>query len=280
MAGSYAAEIGRENPGCIIFLLDQSGSMVDPFAGEPAVAKMDAAADAINKLLMNLILRCTKNVGEGPRNYFDVGVIGYGANAGPGPCLGGALRGRSLVSVEDLAEHHLRVIERSQSGSTVMFPVWFEPVADNGTPMAEALELATKVAAGWANAHRRSYPPVVINITDGEPTGADPTGAARALTMLSTDDGNVLLYNVHLSSLNTPAVLFPEGQAALPDDYAKMLFGMSSVLPVQIRQELAVEGYRVGPAARGFIFNADPVAFIRFLDIGTRLVLEGSAAAR
>ena len=30
------------------------------------------------------------------------------------------------------------------------------------------------------------------------------------------------------------------------------------------------EGFEVGDGSRGFVFNADPVSVIQFLDIGTR----------
>ena len=90
----------------------------------------------------------------------------------------------------------------------VKFPVWFDPVAENGTPMREAIELARDILRLWIVEHRRSYPPIVINITDGEPND-DPTEAAGKLMALETEDGNVLLYNLHLSELAASPLLFP-----------------------------------------------------------------------
>ena len=57
MGGLYMAEINRAQHGCILFLLDQSYSMKDPFAGDAKTSKAKAAADAINDLLMDLIVR-------------------------------------------------------------------------------------------------------------------------------------------------------------------------------------------------------------------------------
>ncbi len=52
----YTAEISRNNPSCFIFLIDQSGSMSDPFGGgESTKKKADAVADVINRLLQNLV---------------------------------------------------------------------------------------------------------------------------------------------------------------------------------------------------------------------------------
>lgn len=283
MSGSYLAEISRNDPACILFLLDQSSSMSEPFAGEGAIRKADAAADAINNLLMNLVLRCTLSMGEGPRNYFDVGVIGYGSRRGVGPAFGGALTGQTLVSIRELATGHVRIEERKKKVSdgagglvdtVVKFPVWFDPIAENGTPMREAFQLAASTLEPWMAAHKQSYPPIVINITDGEPN-TDPTSAASALTKLSVADGDVLLYNIHLSGASRTPIHFPGSSAGLPDAYAQMLFGMSSVLPPRIQHELKTEAYTVDDVSRGFIFNANPQALIQFLDIGTRLVLQG-----
>jgi hypothetical protein len=288
--GSYIAEISRDRPGCILFLLDQSQSMAEPFAGDTGTSKAQALADAINKLLMSLILRCTQNVNEGPRNYFDVGVIGYGSSwdSGPGPCLGGALRGRELVSMRDLADNYLRLEERIRMVSDgagglvetrVKFPVWFDPVAEDGTPMLEAVELACDILRPWIVEHKRSYPPIVINVTDGEPND-DPTFVASRLMALETDDGNVLLYNLYLSGLAVSPLLFPTASYGLPDNFARMLFQMSSPVPPRIQKELRLEGYSIESGARGFVFNSDAVALIQFLDIGTRLVLESGLGER
>ena len=72
---AYSAEISRANPSCFVFLIDQSGSMADVFgAGEGNQKKADGVADAINRLLQNLVLKCAKE--EGIRDFFHIGVIG------------------------------------------------------------------------------------------------------------------------------------------------------------------------------------------------------------
>ena len=72
----YVAEISRTSPTCILFLIDQSSSMAGPFGGAPGKSKADGVADAVNRLLQNLALKCAKS--DGIRDYFHVGVIGYG----------------------------------------------------------------------------------------------------------------------------------------------------------------------------------------------------------
>ena len=96
---------GRDQPresDLLLFLLDQSASMQDGIAGgEAPQKKSEVVADALNRLLSNLAIKCAKE--EGVRDYFHVGVIGYGATVGS--ALGGTLAGRELVPLSELPAH-------------------------------------------------------------------------------------------------------------------------------------------------------------------------------
>ena len=72
----YTAAITRTNPACVLLLIDQSGSMAEPYTGLADQSKAQAVADAVNRVLQNLVLRCAK--ADQVRDYFQVGVIGYG----------------------------------------------------------------------------------------------------------------------------------------------------------------------------------------------------------
>lgn len=135
--------------------------------------------------------------------------------------------------------------------------------------MGEGLHQAHLLLQDWVSKHPNGYPPIAINITDGE-ANSDPTANAQAITSLASSDGNVLLFNCHISSHSASPIIFPADETALPDDCARMLFRMSSLLPDKLRQAAKSEGLNVGEQARGFAFNADLVELIRFLDIGTR----------
>lgn len=272
---SYSAEISRTNPSAFLFLIDQSGSMEDGWAGEPGKQKADGLATIINRLLQNLVLKCAKS--EGVRDYYHIGVIGYGGAVGP--AFSGSLAGKELAPISAIANLPARIEERTRKTDdgagglieqSIKFPVWFDPIAKGGTPMCAALTQARKVLTGWLADHPSGFPPIVINITDGESTDGDPSAAAAALRGLQTDDGHVILFNLHLSSQNATPVQFPDDDAALPDKWAKLLFSLSSPLPPFMRSIAGQEGFNVGDAARGFAFNADMVTVIQFLDIGTR----------
>jgi subtilisin family serine protease len=271
----YEANISRANPSAFVFLIDQSGSMAEPWGGETGKAKADAVATDLNKLIQNLVLRCAKE--EGIRDYYEVAVIGYGA--GVGSALGGILAGENLVPVSRLGANPIRVEDRTKKvddgaggilEQQIKLPIWVDPKAENGTPMTAALDYARGLLAPWVAAHPASFPPIVINISDGAPTDGDPTTAAAALTALATSDGPVLLMNINISAAAGAPIEFPASADGLADEHARLLFGISSVLPPYMRSAAAQEELRVTEGSRGFTFQGDAVATIRFLDIGTR----------
>ncbi len=272
----YSAEISRSQPSSFLLLVDQSGSMSDPFgAGEAGTTKASGAADAINRLLQNLVIKCAKS--EGVRDYYHVGVIGYGQSVGS--LLNGPLAGEDLVPISKIADAPKRIDERTvrlPDGAgglveqTVRVPVWVDAKAHGGTPMCAALEKARAILADWVRRYPNAYPPTVINVTDGEATDGDPARVADALRGVATEDGNVLLFNCHLSSHRAQPIVFHDSEDGLADNWARLLFRMSSTLPEPIRLAAEAERYQVSPASRGFAFNAELQDLIRFLDIGTR----------
>ncbi|HTU90482.1 MAG TPA: vWA domain-containing protein [Gemmataceae bacterium] len=272
----YSAEINRTNPTCFVFLVDQSNSMLKPFGSQPDKQKAEGVADAINRLLQNLILKCAKS--DGIRDYFYVGVIGYGSKVVS--ALGGGLAGQTLVPISSIANNPLRVEQRIRkvddgAGGILeqrfKFPLWVEAKAAGRTPMCEAFKLAKQYLEVFLGRFAGCYPPLVINITDGMATDGDPRQDAQALQKLASSDGDVLLFNAHVSTAQTLAIEFPSAEAALPDNFAKLLFRMSSKLPARLFDAARADKFPIQPEARGFVFNADLVSVVRFLDIGTRV---------
>jgi hypothetical protein len=272
----YSAEISRANPTSFVFLLDQSASMQDPIGSGEGQRKCDVVADALNRLLSELAIKCAKE--EGVRDYFYVSVLGYGG-AGVGPALSGTLAGRDLIPLSEIAASPARLETRTKkvpdgagglADQEVKFPIWVDPVATGGTPMSNALTKAQSVVSRWLNDHPACFPPIVLNLTDGEANDGDPTIPADALRQLASADGTTLLFNLHVSSDKSPPIIFPDSDAALPNQYARSLFNMSSTLPDYMRTYAQQQGIAVSAETRGFVFNADITSVVQFLDIGTR----------
>jgi hypothetical protein len=271
---SYTAEISRSNPTAFLFLVDQSGSMSDPM--NSSVSKAQFVADVLNRTLTTLITRCTK--AEGTRNYFEIGVLGYG---GEGAYNGfqGALAASIINPISAIEAAPLRIEQRKKKmddgaggivEQSINFPVWFEPSANGGTPMCQAITRAAEELVAWCDAHPDSYPPTVLHVTDGESTDGNPEELTKQLQQIQTNDGSVLMFNLHVSASAPNSLTFSVSEHGLPDPYAQMLFRMSSVLPEHLIRFAQDKGYQVSTESRGFMFNADAVEIVEFFDIGTR----------
>lgn len=277
----YEREISRERKGCFLFLLDQSYSMEEPLSNSTH-RKCDELSKAINKWLQNMTIRASGD--SGIKDWWDIGVLGYRTDSSGNPIVGSPLLGpladRVLVSITEIGQHPARIdkvsaqVPDDETGEMIEMPtempIWVDPIAEGGTPMCQALHDACVMLDDWISQHQASFPPIVINITDGESTDGDPIPYADVLKERCTDDGNVLFFNCHLSTTAADPFTFIANGELLPDDLARVLFKMSSVLPDTINQRAVAEGFALEPNARGMVFNADMVTLLKFLDLGTR----------
>lgn len=268
---TYSSEISRNNPGLFIFLIDQSRSMSHKIGGSDR-SKATEAADAINRQLNELINRCTKS--EGIRDYFQIGIIGYGGARGQAFSL---IKDSTLVPISELESRILKMEKRTQviedQEIEYELPIWFEPIAASDTPMVKAFQLAKEWASDWAVENSDSFPPVIINISDGEATDGNPKDVAAEIFSITTNDGDAMIWNCHLSSSRTEPVSFPSSEDSLPEDkHAHNMFDFSSVLPDNMVAIAREEYTNVEDNARGYVFNAQLEDLIKLLDIGTRAV--------
>ena len=277
----YKMEISRQNKACFLFLLDQSYSMCEPLGGSQH-RKCDELCNAINSWLQNMTIRASGD--QGIKDWMDIGVFGYRTNSYGqpiiAPALQGPLAGSPIVSIRDIGMNPARIEQRIQyiqdptTGQTFEIPnecpVWVDPCCEGGTPMCNMLYTAHQTLTSWINQHQYSFPPIVVHITDGESQDGDPRPYAQALTRLSTADGNVLLFNCHLSSTPAPGFMFPANPYGLPDMLAQYLYEMSSILPEPFFNHALAEGIPLQRGARGMAFNADMVCLIQFLNMGTQ----------
>ncbi len=278
----YTAEINRRQPAFLLLLVDQSYSMSEPWDGE-GKSKAEMLALTVNRLLGNAVLLCTKG-DDRIHDYFEVGVIGYGGDVTL--ALHGATPDRPVLPIGEVGRNPRRldqVMRKMSDGAggiiqaPLTVPVWIDPVTNGNTPMTKAFDAAEQVVRAWCELHPTSFPPIVVNITDGVSTDGDPAPVAARLRSARTDDGHALLFNVHLPTVDPHKrhvppleVVFPNSAEALPDDNAAHLFAMSSELPVPMAEAASAAGYAVRPGARGFLYNAQPTSVVDFLDIGTR----------
>ena len=280
----YTAQITRNTPTAFIFMIDQSISMNRRlnYRGE-YITLAEAVARIVNNQINELVLRCIKT--NDVRHYYDIAVIGYGDDAHYG--WNGALSGRDFVSPEELKNNPFKKItvkeeKRTRKGvelKEVEKVQWVEPVAAGRYTRADkAFALAKELLDKWMKEHHEKdcYPPTIINITDGAFNGiVNPrevnTQLANELKAMFTNDGNVLLWNIHVTPDSKEQVLLPISKTEVDDDkYAEWLYDMSSLLPSRYNQAIGdLRGDAENTRHVAMATNTDLSTLIQLMDIGT-----------
>ncbi len=279
----YTAQITRNTPTAFIFLVDHSVSMdrMTSLYGEE-MTMAEAAARIINNQINELVLRCVK-MGD-TRHYYDIAVVGYGQKAYSG--WQGELEGRDFVSPEELKNHPFtKIVTRKETRTRKGVQIkeveqvqWVSARHDGSwTHYHDAFDYAKGLLDDWMEEHhdKDCYPPTVIHITDGEfnhATKEEVVQKANELKAMFTNDGNVLLFNIHFASqTQNNSIACPINKSELNGNtYAEMLFDLSSLLPERYNADIArcLNDDRAGRhVAMGV--NADATTLIKLMDIGT-----------
>lgn len=280
---AYTAQITRNTPTAFIFLIDQSVSMKKQttlFGEEMTMA--EAASRIVNRQINELVLRCIKT--NEVRHYYDIAVIGYGERAYSG--WNGELDGRDFVSPQELRDNPYKKIitreeKRTRKGVVVKEVEkvqWMEARHDgHWTHFHDAFDRAKRLLDKWMDEHhdKDCYPPTIIHITDGvfnHATKEEVVQKANELKSMFTNDGNVILFNIHFTSAKSAdEIVCPISVDELKGDkYAESLFEMSSLLPKRYNDDIGkyLDDNRLGRhVAMGV--NADATTLIKLMDIGT-----------
>lgn len=280
---AYTAQITRNTPTAFIFLIDQSVSMrqYTTLYGEE-MPMAEAVARIVNHQLNELVLRCIK--GSETRDYYDIAIIGYGENAYSG--WKGELEGRDFVKPSELKEHPYKKITtkketRTRKGVKVVEVEevqWIEAEATKSwTHVHHAFEKAKGLLDEWMEKHHEKdcYPPTIINITDGEFNGATKEYVlqqANELKSMFTNDGNVILFNIHISANKAVCVSCPASKDEVSfSSLATTMYEMSSLLPMRYSDRIADLRGDGTPNNRytAMSINADMSTLIQLMDIGT-----------
>lgn len=280
---AYTAQITRNTPTAFIFLIDQSVSMQNytTLYGEE-MPMAEAVARIVNHQLNELVLRCIK--GSETRDYYDIAIIGYGEKAYSG--WKGELEGRDFVKPSELKEHPYKKITtkketRTRKGVKVVEVEevqWIEAEATEGwTRVHLAFEKAKGLLDEWMEKHhdKDCYPPTIINITDGEFNGATKEYVlqqANELKSMFTNDGNVILFNIHISANKAVCVTCPASKDEVSfSSLATTMYEISSLLPMRYSDRIADLRGDGTPNNRytAMSINADMSTLIQLMDIGT-----------
>ncbi len=145
------------------------------------------------------------------------------------------------------------------SGSLII-----EPDSYGGTPMAEGFDKAKDCLEKWLNdrsAAGTDIPaPIVINITDGMPNDEDDaTASAHEIMNMTTPDGNVILFNIHMDEdgreIRFPRSISQTVVEAMKRPSCSIISSEMNDQFIRVAHSKGFEG--VSRGAKGFIANAN-----------------------
>ena len=235
----YTQELSRWFPGLFVVLLDQSSSMKEPVKGYPKeLTKAEIVTMLVNDIIKTMIdsAGMEETIPGIRKKYAYLSVLGYDDDVRP---LLSTVD--SPVDIPTLAKNPRGVIEvkrpkhdangRLLGITTESKTVWVEPFIGMNTNMTKAFERARDVVSRWLQQspekisddlgyqmpRMESFPPVVINVTDGfYNTGGNPQRVVKDLCNLRTNNGNVLVFNCHFSLGNHQECIFPGQESGIP----------------------------------------------------------------
>lgn len=229
---SYEKKISCGNPGLILGVLDDSGSMSDKLPGtsDPKYKWVERYWGIILKLLLAL---STDMGGNGPiiKPRYYTHVIKYGSTT--------QLWGNPEMDIESAVKHFTDLGDSLGLGGHL-----------GGTDAQGALQQAYDYLQQAISTERfkDSFPPMVFHLTDGM-SHTDATQITEKIKQLSTNDGNVLMVNAYIGTQTSLNYKGPEDfpgyidvTEAGPSDDNVRLFNMSSQTPECIEANLKADG--------------------------------------
>jgi hypothetical protein len=281
----YNQEITRKHRAAFVLLLDRSMSMQQIVRFGHMVATMsEVVAYTANTLITEFIDRCRRS--DGIRDYYDVAVLGYCNHR-----VENLLSEDGFISIKKLADRMPRITNVAfeselDDGSRLLTNHrqhrWVEPLAEGNTPMYEALLHARNLVEEWCEQeqNQESFPPIVINITDGEPTDCTDNDLLDVCTLIkrtATANGNTLLINIHIcSNNNLQSTIFPmPEELTRASDKVRLLADCSSTMPQAFDNAIhELKGLGAMPPYIGLGYNATVVELLSMINIGSRSITQ------
>ncbi|MBM4030174.1 MAG: VWA domain-containing protein [Planctomycetes bacterium] len=254
----YERKISRAQPGCVVMVLDDSGSMGEPLPGT-SDPKYQWVERLLGCVLKELLARSTETKGDAvlikPR-YFAT-VFTYGSAP--------QLWGSEGMDIQAVVEKYTREGNSLGLGGKL-----------GGTDAAAALQQAFNYLERAVADERfsASFPAMLFHLTDGM-SATDPRPVAEQIKRLATSDGNILVLNSFIGTQTNLAYTGPEdfpgyvqaNEVGQSEDNVR-LFEMSSEIPEVMRANLVQDG----------IFPNLRAGARLFFDVRTREMLKHTLA--
>lgn len=275
---SHSKQWSSATPGLLIFLIDQSGSMLSQYKDNPD-SRTVFATRVVNRVINDII---KKNFnGTQPKDRCFIVAIGYSVGATE-LCSG-------YLSELHNSPKRLEQVKKSISdgaGGLVeidkTMPIWVEPTLKDGwTDMAQAFKMAKEIIESWVNDNPDSPAPVIINVSDRIPyydhkdsveCARETSDIAKDIMNIITADGNVLIFNAEIGEGATQIIL-PNSinDVQVGGKGAEFLYEISSEIPEGYKGAADKNGLTpfLKDGSKGAVFAADAEYLIKLIDFGS-----------
>lgn len=270
MKKSNSKQFSSANPGFIIFVLDQSGSMSEsyPEGGSKAAFLHKVVNRTINEMI-------NSNMdGETVKDRAIISLFGCGGK--------GAVEIRT-DKLSGFANNPLRIESATQKVSdgngglvevSTQNPIFFDEQASGPTPLGSTLEVVKQVTAAFMEKYPDSPAPVIVVVSDGMPYAEGLDEEAKAISEaneimnLQGDDGSPLIFNCHIGN-GVNKCTFPSSEEELNDEQSRFLYKISSEVPESYKEAAAKLELSLSDNCKGMVSNADPTTLIKFINFGS-----------
>lgn len=273
---SHSKQWSSATPGLLIFLIDQSGSMLEPYK-DIEQTRTVFASSVINKAIREIIVKSFH--GTTPKDRCFIVVIGYSVGAKE-LCSGYLSELHNNPKRIDTIKKKIDdgdggLVEKQKS-----IPVWVDPIQENGwTDMTQAFKMAKEIIESWIKDNPDSPAPVIINVSDGLPyydhkdsalCARETTEIAKEIMGINTNDGNVLIFNAEIGE-GKKEIRLPDSVDEVREGGAgaEFLYEISSVVPEGYKKAAEKNGLNLKEGSKGAVFAAEADTLIKLIDFGS-----------
>ena len=243
----YQRAVTRLSRSAIIIAIDGSISMQEwTMFYNTRMRKMEAASLIANFAIDELVMRSLRS--GIIRDYYDIIVVRY-SGVGVEPII--ASEDNEMVHISTLHDimpqpRCYNISQEHSDGTQQSIPIslheWVSPKAYGTAPMYETFVHIKSLVERWCNDpfNRKSFPPMVLHITDGccgDADDAELMDLVSEIKNIGTKDGETLLLNIYLANEidDTESTIFPAADILFSEDHdCQMLYEMSSTLPEEL----------------------------------------------
>lgn len=276
----YSNSFTRQNPGLILFLVDQSGSTEDKMANGFPIAQN--ITDLVNACISDCVNYATMLIGddeEEVKREVCITVIGYGGKGNPNDFNDRWNHEAEILQMPIWVDEIESTFSKSRTVTKKLdvFEI-LKPQIGGGTPMASAFKTAYEIIKdSWLPTHQTAKDPVpvIINISDGEPTDDkdELKKIIEDIKSLQIPDGSPMIINIHLSSHDkqNAELANPSDINECKDEWSRLMFEVSTeVTDDMANNSRSINQMGISSGQRLFCSNIQDTAIAaKFIQIGT-----------